>query len=125
MNSMPSDAEGGDMRTDDDVIRDLSKRLTQMSKTGSEESIRKDFQGAVQDAYDQAFSCAQWLLDGTYRLLDESGNEILLPSGIVEVTPVCVVADHYPALSLQAGESVSSTLHNYFDDTAIPSHRTS
>lgn len=82
------------------IVQTKSKKLTIAARKGNDAAMKADFAGAVQDAYDQAKSCAD-LLDGDVVLVDAADNPIAIPSGIEVVVPVCVVSDHYPALAFQ------------------------
>ncbi len=84
------------------VLQGKSKKLTIAARHGSDLKIQEDFKAAVQDACDQAFMCAEELVAGKCRFTDDKGQEFKLPSAIKQVFPVCVVSDHYPALSFQA-----------------------
>jgi hypothetical protein len=84
------------------VVQSKSKRLTLEARKGNDQVIRADFQKSVQDAYNQAVHCAQHLDDGNHRLQALDGREVTLPRAIDEIYLVCVVSDHYPALSFQA-----------------------
>ncbi len=82
------------------IVQAKSKKLTIAARKGNDAAMRADFTGAVQDAYDQAKSCAEFLLKGC-SLIDVDGNQIPSPTGIEVVIPMCVVSDHYPALAFQ------------------------
>lgn len=84
------------------ILQAKSKKLTIAARKGNDLSLRDDFKKAVQDAYDQAYSCATLLTDLNYKLIDDSGNELEIERNICEIYPFCVVSDHYPALSFQA-----------------------
>ncbi|HNP36035.1 MAG TPA: SEC-C metal-binding domain-containing protein [Woeseiaceae bacterium] len=84
------------------ILQAKSKRLTIAARKGNDNSLRDDFKSAIQDAYDQSASCAEYLLDSAYRLEDHDGNQIDIDRDFKEVYPFCVVSDHYPALSFQA-----------------------
>jgi hypothetical protein len=83
------------------VLQGKSKKLTLAARHGSDLKIQEDFKAAVQDACDQAFTCAEELVAGTCKFTDDKGQEIKLLSAVKQVFPVCVVSDHYPALSFQ------------------------
>jgi hypothetical protein len=83
------------------ILQAKSKKLTQAARRGSDVNIQEDFRAAVQDACDQAFTCAEELVAGKCTFKDPKGNEIKLPSTVKQVFPICVVSDHYPALSFQ------------------------
>jgi hypothetical protein len=84
------------------VLQAKSKKLTLAARHGSDLKLKEDFKAAVQDACDQAFLCAEQLVSGQSKFTDEKGNEIKLLNVIKKIFPICVVSDHYPALSFQA-----------------------
>jgi hypothetical protein len=91
------------------VVQNKSKRLTIESRQGSDSKIRDDFQKAIQDACDQARTCSQILLGPNPQLTDKAGRSIRLPGRIRRVFPVCLVADHYPALAAQVRQFLTWT----------------
>ena len=84
------------------VLQAKSKRLTLEAKKGNDRKIKDDFKKAIQDSYDQALLCSKALITGTCKLRDSRGNEIKLNFPLKQIFPICVVADHYPALAFQA-----------------------
>lgn len=84
------------------VLQAKSKKLTIAARKGNDLSLKDDFKKAVQDAYDQALSCSNYLTNISYKIVDEDGNEIAVSRDFKEIYPFCVVSDHYPALSFQA-----------------------
>jgi hypothetical protein len=82
------------------VLQIKSKRLTLAARQGADLNIRADFQAAIQDACDQARDCSLALLEG-HELRTSDGKALRLPTRIKRVFPVCLVADHYPALAAQ------------------------
>lgn len=84
------------------VLQAKSKKLTIAARKGNDLSIKDDFKKAVQDAYDQALFCSNYLTNSSYKIFDEKGNEIAVSRDFKEIYPFCVVSDHYPALSFQA-----------------------
>lgn len=86
------------------VLQAKSKKLTISARKGNDNSLKDDFKKAVQDSYDQAFSCANFLLDPDFMFTDKSGKEISFRRELNEIFPVCVVSDHYPSLSFQASQ---------------------
>jgi hypothetical protein len=86
------------------VLQAKSKKLTLDSRKGNDLQLKADFKAAVQDACDQAFVCSQELTSQSVRLTDASGQEIPVPASFAAIHPVCLVAEHYPALSFQARE---------------------
>jgi hypothetical protein len=83
------------------VVQAKSKKLTLAARKGNDLQLQADFKSAVQDACDQAILCSRHLLGGTATFADTNGKEIAVPA-LKQVHPVCVVSDHYPALSFQA-----------------------
>ena len=84
------------------VVQAKSKKLTLAARKGNDLQLRNDFKGAVQDAVDQALDCAGYLGDPTVTLRCKDGRAVPLTSPPVNVFPISVVADHYPALTFQA-----------------------
>jgi hypothetical protein len=84
------------------VVQAKSKKLTISARKGNDLQLHGDFKGAVQDAYDQANLCSEQLALATARFTDSAGKEIKIPPSIKAIHPICIVADHYPALSFQA-----------------------
>ena len=83
------------------VVQAKSKRLTLEARKGNDQVIRNDFKKSVQAAYDQGALCANCLKEEKYKLVTQSGQEVLLPENIKEIYLFCVVSDNYPALSFQ------------------------
>jgi hypothetical protein len=83
------------------ILQAKSKKLTIASRKGNDRSLQSDFKKAIQDAYDQAFLCAERLNEKNYRLVDKSGNELNINRNYREIYPFCVISEHYPALSFQ------------------------
>ncbi|MGF1630204.1 MAG: YecA family protein [Kiloniellaceae bacterium] len=84
------------------VVQAKSKKLTLAARKGNDLQLQADFKAAVQDACDQAVTCSQHLLTETPFVADSSGKEIKPTATLKKIHPVCVVSDHYPALSFQA-----------------------
>ncbi len=84
------------------VLQAKSKRLTLEARKGNDQQIKSDFKKAVQEAYDQALLCAKELLGPAPLLTDAAGNQLAIKTALKIVYPLCVVADHYPALGAQA-----------------------
>jgi hypothetical protein len=83
------------------LVQAKSKRLTLAARRGDETKLRSDFKAAVQDAYDQALCCAEALFDPSVRILTSDGKPLSLRHVPTKVYPMCLVADHYPALVTQ------------------------
>nr|WP_075746453.1 nuclease-related domain-containing protein [Pseudomonas alcaliphila] len=84
------------------ILQAKSKKLTIAARKGNDNSLQEDFKKAVQDSYNQAYQCAEYLNNENYRLVDSSGNELKIYRKFESIYPFCVVSDHYPALSFQA-----------------------
>ena len=84
------------------VLQAKSKRLTLEARKGNDLQLQDDFKKAVRNSCDQALSCAEALGDATYTLRDAGGELLILARPLKQVFPMCVVADHYPALAFQA-----------------------
>ena len=95
------------------VVQCKSKKLTLAARKGNDLRLRADFKKSVQGAYDQAHICAVSLGDSDLKFLGSDGREIVVPP-LREIYPVCVVSDHYPALTMQARQFL-----NFRTDDAI------
>lgn len=84
------------------LVQAKSKRLTIEARKGNDLVLKNDFKKAIQSACDQAMLCANIILRPNAKLVDANGNSIILSTPLKEIFPVCVVADHYPALNFQA-----------------------
>lgn len=89
------------------ILQAKSKKLTIASRKGNDLGLRDDFKKAVQDAYDQAYSCAELILNPSYKLFNDKGIELIIEREFSAIYPFCVVSDHYPALSFQARNFLS------------------
>jgi hypothetical protein len=83
------------------VVQAKSKKLTLAARKGNDLQLQADFKGAVQDACNQAYACSQHLLSTSVSFTDRAGTEIKIPRPIKQIFQICVVVDHFPALSLQ------------------------
>ena len=83
------------------VIETKAKRLTLSARQGRRAAIERDFSDAIQKAHDQAYRCSEAILKPQTRLLSDDGTDVSLPFPLAEVYPLCVLAEHYPALSFQ------------------------
>lgn len=84
------------------VLQAKSKKLTLEARRGNDGALRKDFAGAIQDSFDQAWLCAEAIVAGECKLVDSGGTEIVLPYSPKELLIFNLVSDHYPALAFQA-----------------------
>lgn len=76
-----------------------SKQLTILSKQGNAEQMQKDFNLAIQQAYDQGIICRNKILNKNGKFYDKSSKEIILSDEIDEVYIMCITTENYPAIS--------------------------
>lgn len=86
------------------VLQAKSKRLTLEARRGNDLQIKGDFKAAIQDSYDQAVDCAEALKDPSLRFVTSDDVTVRIPTELKQIFPICVVADHYPALAFQADQ---------------------
>lgn len=79
-----------------------SKKLTELSRTGNNEQLQKDFQGAVQDAYEQGLISRQEILDRSAKFFNEKGKEIQLSEEIDDVYIMGITTENFPSLTHQS-----------------------
>lgn len=84
------------------VVQAKSKKLTIEARKGNSRKLEDDFKKAIQDAYDQAYLCSQLIQDDKYVFKNENGNKINVFSKFKMIFPICIVSEHFPALSAQA-----------------------
>jgi hypothetical protein len=106
--------DGNDVITDIDVlaiyadraviIQAKSKGLTELAKQGDIIKIKKDFQKAIQDAYNQGVKCAESLDKKNLLFKDSLGNNINVGREYREIFIICVTSEYYPSLNFQVHE---------------------
>jgi hypothetical protein len=84
------------------ILQAKSKRLTLEARRGNDRIIKDDFRKSVQEAYDQAFTCAELLSDPSLKFVEQQRREIAIPRHAKEIYIICAVSDNYPALHFQA-----------------------
>jgi len=84
------------------VLQAKSKKLTLEARKGNHTILKNDFKKAVEDAYDQALKCCDYLLDSRNIFVDGNGKKIELRSTLNELYPFCIISDHYPGLTFQS-----------------------
>ncbi len=84
------------------IVQTKSKKLTLASRKGNDNVLKDDFKKAIQDSYDQGYSCALMLQDLNYVLKNSDSNEINVNRTLKEIYIFCVISDHYPALTFQS-----------------------
>lgn len=88
------------------IVQAKAKKLTIAARKGNDNQLKIDFASAIQKSYDQGLICANEIVSGGCQLLDNSGNEVRLPSSIKEIFLFSLVSDHYPALASQVRQSL-------------------
>ena len=88
------------------IVQAKAKKLTIAARKGNDNQLKDDFAAAIQDSYDQGWTCANEILAGGCRLVDDNNKEVELPPNIKEVFLFSLVAEHYPALAFQASQSL-------------------
>lgn len=84
------------------IVQCKSKKLTIESRKVNDLQLQNDFKKSIQDSYDQCLICAKNIEKNDIDIVSSSG-EILKVPALSEIYPLCVISDHYPALSLQVG----------------------
>ncbi|WP_392462920.1 SEC-C metal-binding domain-containing protein [Aeromonas dhakensis] len=90
------------------IVQAKAKKLTIEARKGNDNQLKADFAAAIQDSYDQGWTCANEILAGGCRLVDDEENQIILPPRIKEVFIFNLVSEHYPALAFQANQFLKS-----------------
>ena len=80
------------------VVQAKSKRVTLKARSGDIDALKADFEGAIQDPYRQALSCAKHIRAGA-RCVTPEGKAIELPK-LPRLFPVVVLSDPFPAATL-------------------------
>lgn len=91
-----------------------SKKLTQLSRQGNFEQLRKDFKGAVQDAYNQGLVCRERILEKKATFYNEKNEKINLLEGIEDVYLLVVTTENYPTLTHQSSTLLDKKENNPF-----------
>lgn len=88
------------------VVQAKSKKLTIAARKGNDNQLKVDFAAAIQDSYDQGWACANEILAGGCRLVDDNEKDVELPPSIKEIFLFSLVSEHYPALAFQVSQSL-------------------
>ena len=86
------------------VVQAKSKRMTLKARSGDGKQVLDDFQKSIKKSYEQGFKCAKFIVGGKHKLQANDFNEIVINRDIKEIYIFCIVADHYPALCMQANQ---------------------
>lgn len=84
------------------ALQAKSKKLTLEARKGNDLQLRNDFKLAILDSYDQGLLCSKQIASPSLRFTSSDGTELSIPKSVRKVHPICVISDHYPALSFQA-----------------------
>ena len=87
------------------ILQAKSKKLTLKARQGDEKALGDDFQSAVQDAYNQGFSCAELLNDKDLKI-SVNGKPLEIRRDFREIYIFTVVPDHFPSLAFQAEQKL-------------------
>lgn len=103
------------------LLQAKSKRLTLEARRGNDRQLNRDFKEAVQDSYGQALACAQLLLRGDCELKTPEGDVVEVPMSneVGRVYLLCLVSDHFPALSLQTKTFLKRAHHDRISDPFV------
>ena len=80
------------------IVQVKSKKLTYPSRRGLEDSLKQDFNKAIQDPYKQALVAREAILGNESSLLLQNAAELRLAETVDEAYIICVTGEHYPAL---------------------------
>jgi hypothetical protein len=97
------------------IFQCKSQKLTAASRSGDLVKIQKDFQLAIQEAYDQCRLCFGGLHTDGIVVKDAAGNVVKLNKP-ERVFPITVISDHYPALSVQVRQFLSTQSSSGFEN---------
>jgi hypothetical protein len=75
-----------------------SKKLTLSARRGDFDQLLRDFNGAIQDAYDQGLISRRAILSKDARFYDRNGDEIFLSTAIRDVYIMGLTTENYPSL---------------------------
>lgn len=78
-----------------------SKKLTELSRKGDDRALKLDFQGAVQDAYEQGLIARQRIIEKGAKFINREGQEIKLSEEIDDVYIMGITTENYPSLTHQ------------------------
>lgn len=86
------------------IIQAKSKKLTIESRKGNDKLLQNDFKKAIQDAYDQGYSCAELIQDHEIIIVDSDFKRQKVSRTYKEIYIFCIISDHYPALAFQTSQ---------------------
>ena len=83
------------------IVQAKSKKLSEKSRRGEGECLKRDFQAAIQDAYNQALVSRKAVLEADSTLLVDGKRIDQVKTAIDEAYIICLTGDHYPAVTMQ------------------------
>ena len=83
------------------VVQAKSKKLTIEARVGNVEALKRDFEDAVQKAFEQGLKCRNVLLANEGFNFQWNSRSLDIPDSIDDVFIVCLTGDDYPALASQ------------------------
>jgi len=84
-----------------------SKKLTISARSGEDSKLKKDFEGAIQHAYEQGIISRKKILSRDSIFFTPNGNEIKLSEAIDDAYIMCITLENYPALTSQVSSLLS------------------
>jgi len=93
------------------VVQAKAKTLTLRAQQGDLAVVKDDFGKAIQNAYNQGFSCSREMLKGGLIAKTAKGEPVDISSNLKEIFPLCIVVDHYPSLYFQARQFLKTNTH--------------
>lgn len=90
------------------VVQAKSKSLCLSSWDGNEAQLKKDFDGFVKSASEQAFDCSDYLLNKNNKLTLSNKSELQISRNFSNVYPLCVNSESFPALSFQVLQKLNA-----------------
>jgi len=91
------------------LLQAKSKRLTLEARRGNDLQIKDDFKKSIQDSSDQAYRCAKLIEEGGCVVKDATGKPVTIPIHLRRIYVICLISDHYPALSFQVSHFLNFT----------------
>ena len=83
------------------VVQAKSKKLTLEARAGKVEALKRDFDDAIQSAYEQGLVARSAITSGGVTFRDSNGAKLELPDTIDDVYIVCLTGEDYPATVAQ------------------------
>ena len=97
------------------IFQCKSQKLTAAARSGNLVQIKKDFQLAIQEAYSQCRTCFDALKIPSVVIRSASGDVIDLKRP-ERVFPITVISEHFPALSVQVGQFLTTNSIEGFEN---------